>query len=736
MDRVTLQLDRRHWSAPQWKWIQSRERFSLLNGGFGSGKSTAGQAKVIKLKADNRGLPGLVIAQTYGALFENIVMPLIAMCEAALPISLVPRLVGAHGSRPHLLFADNCVVHLRSAEKPKSYDGLTVAWLYGDEVRHWSEEAYRVAIARVRIRAAALAQRAFTSTPEMHWMADEFNTQKAGRELIVCPTTSNAHNLVEGYIADLRASYSERRQRALLDGLFTVLEGAVYEELSSDIWNSQHAIDYTYDENRTTYLAVDPGRRGAWIFVQQLGKLEWVVFDELMTESVSDAEVVQIINRKGYKIDQIWTDPAADATQGAFNLDTIAMIGGVKTRSAGAIRYITAPWTSIRFGVDKVAVLLGNERVGQPIRLRFAKALRKLEEGRPRGVVRDMLAYQYPAHKTGHPMPAEPLKDGVHDHACLRWDTEVFVAGKWQRIDAIPASGMIATPAGERPFTDARMTRVAQVYEITMGNGASVVATGDHRFACRIDALGYPHLYLHDGTSTDRQEDPNVQWRTVLALRQLLQQATVPRESVSTSGGVGASSWDHSSWASCASQERGAVEQQSREPGSNRGLGAPEGAHDDGRAESHVAQGHNESDRRRSGMAQIESRESMASRTCAVHMGEEDASIRELRDVWDAIPNEGQKEDHQVLSSQLQDDRLPQASQILSIVQCGESPVYCLSVPTVRCFLLRGGIVSHNCDAIRYWAVGMWLTTGLQQLDRQIRDSIAKTGSPGYKVAG
>jgi len=420
------------WGPSQWRWLRSREPYSLLHGGFGSGKSTVGIAKILLLKAENGALPGLVIAQTFGAMFANIVDPMLELLDRLLPSHLRPRLVGRNGGRPMLIWPDGCKIHLRSAEKPGGFDGLTVAWLYGDEIRHWRRKAYDIAISRVRIRSATLGQRCFTSTPDMVWMRDEWH--KPSRERIRCPTSENAANLPPDYIADLRISYSARLQKVLLEGIFAVLEGAVYEQLDPDIWNSPHVVDFNPAEARhyKTTLAVDPGfRRSAWLWIAEVKPLDWVVFDEMMPENQSDKISVTQVNGRGHAIDEIWTDPAADATQSAFNLDTIDMLKDVKARTKAPICYIDGPMRSIEYGVDKMRTLYGSgdKSFGQPIRLRYARRLQALEERMERGIVKDSLAYRYPEDRENSAQKSQPLKDGKTDHAndALRY----FGVGMW-----------------------------------------------------------------------------------------------------------------------------------------------------------------------------------------------------------------------------------------------------------------------------------------------------------------
>ena len=337
---MTIHLDADEFGPSQLSFVDCLDPFVGMFGGYGSGKSTALMAKLLHLKGVNRTLPGLLMAQTFGALYSNIVKPFLAMVEDCLPARLVPQLKGYGGAEPHLLWGDGCITHLRSAEHPKGYDGLTVAYLLGDEIRHWQRYAYEVAIARVRIKHAPLIQRAFASTPAMNWVNDEFNSDRP-RTLITAPTSENADNLPDDYIENLRASYSKRMQMAVLEGLFTILEGAVYEDFDP---NPQGAwfVDYEPDPKRMgdvrVFLAADPGfRRSAWLLIAEVDDLSWIVFDQLMGENMTDTQCVRELNKRAWPIDEVWIDVAAGAAQSFEGASTLTALRELNMRRKGGL---------------------------------------------------------------------------------------------------------------------------------------------------------------------------------------------------------------------------------------------------------------------------------------------------------------------------------------------------------------------------------------------------------------
>jgi hypothetical protein len=54
-----------------------------------------------------------------------------------------------------------------------------------------------------------------------------------------------------------------------------------------------------------------------------------------------------------------------------------------------------------------------------------------------------------------------------------------------------------------------------------------------------------------------------------------------------------------------------------------------------------------------------------------------------------------------ILPSKLQDERSAKAIKSISYSEAPQD-VYCLNVPATSTFVLANGVVSHNCDALRY----------------------------------
>jgi hypothetical protein len=413
----------------QQKLLRSKSKQVLLAGGYGSGKTTGLDLKLLQLKSLNPNVPGLLVAPTRPLLFSVTVRRLMNLLMSAMPRDRLPKVVDPQG-QCYLDFGDGIPIFLRSATRPDSIDGLDVGWACGDEVRYWNKQAYDVTLGRVRVKCAQ-SQCAFSSTPSMNWMHDEFNWSKSDRELIISGTKENEQNLTPGFIENLRASYSPRLQRAVIDGEFVVLEGAVFESFDSNPRTSPWIIDWqptTRDFDRCkVMLAVDPGwRRSAWLFIIERAPLDWVVFDQMMLDNASDIEAVTRINDrvgKGLQIDEVWIDPAAGGHQSTTGIDTLTVVQNIESRNGqrGHVRSI-GKYRDIAFGVDKARTLLGGYE-GFPIRVHFTKRLVEEERGKMRGIVKDLASLRYHEMKDGRPISDVPLDDGVSSHStdCFRY---------------------------------------------------------------------------------------------------------------------------------------------------------------------------------------------------------------------------------------------------------------------------------------------------------------------------
>ena len=444
---ITLRVDGSQFNPSQRALWRARDHRVLVAGGYGSGKTLGLALKLLQMLDANWGTPGLIVAPNWRTMWSVTYRRIRTVLSSFMSRAELPRLVDKN-EECYLDFGNGVPVYLRSANNADGYDGLDVGWMLGDEARYWRRSAWEVAQGRVRVPCPQ-PQIALVSTPEMGWMSDEFTSGKANRRLIRAPTKENAHNLAPGYIENLKLSYSSRLWRALVEGIFTILEGAVYEAFDP-LGESPWFVDFAakpsspWFNGRPVYLAVDPGyRRSSWHWIVENDDMEWIVFDEFQGNGRSDAACVREVNDRGWPIDEVWTDPAAGATQSYEGASTMKVLRSIKTRRKAPLRTITKANREIPYGVDKLRTLLGDPDAGQPIRLKFAKRLLSIERGKERGIVKSLASYRYPPEKDGRAISDVPWKDGVTDHDCDA--VRYWAVGRWlcdpklRRLDPVLA---------------------------------------------------------------------------------------------------------------------------------------------------------------------------------------------------------------------------------------------------------------------------------------------------------
>lgn len=399
----------------QARFLAARDPEVLFSGGYGAGKSTVGAIKSIMLAIENPGCVGLIVAPTWLMVSRLSIAAFLRWCPRELIRSYTK-------SERRIDLVNGSVIYFGSADKPGALEGVNAAWAWVDEARLVSEDAWRVIVGRVREGAAKRLQIIVTTTPAMGWLSEHFDG-RPGRLTLRCSTAENKH-IKPGTIERLRATYSPRLARSLIDGEFAVISGAVFEEFSESL----HLIDFTPQRTWKTGLGVDFGyQRPAVVWWQQSPAIATIVgsrvipphsiviFDEQTPENTPTARLITAIRdrakAKGWpNPTAIYCDPAGDAHDQATGLQSVAMM---RREFGEIVRFSHEPkWRDIRNGV---ALMQGelSPADGTDPRLYLSAALKS---GGARGIVSALRGYRYPDAKEGRPVSDLPVKDGKIDH--------------------------------------------------------------------------------------------------------------------------------------------------------------------------------------------------------------------------------------------------------------------------------------------------------------------------------
>ncbi|MGJ8685847.1 MAG: phage terminase large subunit [Spongiibacteraceae bacterium] len=219
-------------TEPQEDFVFSESRHPGMVAGYGAGKSQAAAWRIIKLALQYPGLNFGFIEPTYD------LVRLIAW----------PRFEGLLGdwgigfelnkSESILKVENGSSIIFRSADNPNRMVGFEIADAVIDEADtlrpEQAAEVWSKMLARCRQAKpdGAINTLGAVSTPEgFGWMYKTFGRElKDGYEIVRAPTSSNPY-LPDGYIDQLKTTYSSAQLAAYLDGQFVNLtSGSVYPD--------------------------------------------------------------------------------------------------------------------------------------------------------------------------------------------------------------------------------------------------------------------------------------------------------------------------------------------------------------------------------------------------------------------------------------------------------------------------------------------------------------------------
>lgn len=225
-------------TIPQAEFFQSTAKSTAAVAGFGSGKTQTSVTRLIATAMEHPKADFLFIAPTV-VLIRDVLYPKLRemLPEIGMDFSInkSENIVYLHGLGK---------IYCRSGEHPERIVGMEVLDAFLDELDVMTEEkaleVWRKAKARCRQKVENMYtglrktnQMWVSTTPEGYKATYELFKKNPlpNSHLVQMSTYSNAHNLPDDYIEDLRANYPEQLIAAYLRGEFTNLTNA-------SVWNS------------------------------------------------------------------------------------------------------------------------------------------------------------------------------------------------------------------------------------------------------------------------------------------------------------------------------------------------------------------------------------------------------------------------------------------------------------------------------------------------------------------
>jgi hypothetical protein len=309
----------------------------------------------------------------------------------------------------------------------------------------------------------------------------------------------------------------------------------------------------------------------------------------------------------------------------------------------------------------------------------------------------------------------EDLDTTGNDHACLVGDTLVQTDSGLLPIKNLCGNFSVFVLSHDGFYQEAcgSLTRKqAKVITLTFDDDSQVTCTPDHKFqlidgsfkeASLLTSQDLIRCVTHESYGYFRHA-PRVRRGKILPLRALLFIATKTRLWLKKTAqkGLGIFQWCYSQRVSYPSQGPQQSQQSNRKL---RVVGCKNASikPHDARTQGNCQKKYNcQSTASCKTLAHISSRQGMALRTRQSSSSINSDNYKNLRVLWDRVSN---KKTHglesQVLSSKLQNVCTSKTVKSISHTETPQD-VYCLVVPSTSTFVLGNGVVSHNCDALRY----------------------------------
>jgi PBSX family phage terminase large subunit len=230
-------------SEVQKAFATSKAPFPAFVGGFGSGKTAAGMARIMALKGAFKHCDVAYYLPTYPLVEDIAFKRFPELCERKGWKYRINR------QSSYIEFEGAGRIIFRTMENPQRIVGYEVAHSLLDELDTLpidkAREVWNKVIARNRQKCAMRNTVAVATTPEgFRFVYERWVKNNAdGYKIFKARTMDNAANLPEGYIENLQNTYSASLLSAYLDGEFVNLTaGSVYAEFDRLLNQSNEAI--------------------------------------------------------------------------------------------------------------------------------------------------------------------------------------------------------------------------------------------------------------------------------------------------------------------------------------------------------------------------------------------------------------------------------------------------------------------------------------------------------------
>ena len=332
----------------QLQWWNLPNRYRLMVGGYGSGKTYIGALRSIFLSYINKPLPGMYVSPTHGLAQKTIILTLKEIFRR----SDIDFTFNQNKGEFRIHNWDG-LIWIGSGDKPDSLRGPNLSWAGIDEPFIQKREVFEQMTARVRHPEATQSEIFLTGTPEeLNWGYGLVNDPKIDIGTVNASTLDNPH-LPQDYKDSLLAAYSQEQIDAYVHGKFVNLtQGRVYNDFNRDKhvmkretegWEIAAGMDFNVDAMSCEIFAYT--------------NKEIHVFDEIRLKNSGTYDMAEALKEK-YPGIKVMPDSTGSArkTSSSQNDHTIL-------RNAGFHLLATRKNPAVRDRVTAVNRLLREERI-------------------------------------------------------------------------------------------------------------------------------------------------------------------------------------------------------------------------------------------------------------------------------------------------------------------------------------------------------------------------------------
>lgn len=375
------------------EFLTANEKTVVFQAGAGAGKTYCGAMWVLKQAIEKPGSRGMAVSPSHPQMEQSFLPHLMDILRDS-------------GLHKHVKFRgrsgrvdlpwNGSRFWLRSADRPESLLGADLAWIYGDEVALWKQNAWKYCTGRLR-QPGYENQFAITMTPKgRNWAFRRLSKGTGSRRIVKATTFDNIYIRNTGLWERMQEDYGEGtlfwEQEAM--GEYVAYEGLIYPFYSPEV----HVVDLPKKIRfETVVCGVDWGWSNPFVMlvggITAAGHL-WIL--EEVYETQRGIEWMKEAGRRvrrDWNVETFYADPSEPTFINEFKL------AGLNCQPAN---------NEVVSGIGAVNGLFRNNRLF-------------IVRGACPNLERELEEYKWQQNNQGEPKPDRPEKDNDHSLDALRY---------------------------------------------------------------------------------------------------------------------------------------------------------------------------------------------------------------------------------------------------------------------------------------------------------------------------